>query len=227
MIGIIAAMDIEAQGFIALLENKQTATILGITYTTGNYAGKNVVVAVSGIGKVNAGMCTALMIEKFAPDAILSIGVAGSISLDVKLLDICVASFVCQHDFDTSAFGDPLGLLPGHKEVRMPCDAKLVEVLSSAASLCGNTIIAGMACGDQFIADKDKKLSLHKQYGAVACEMESGAIGQVAFQNGIPFAVVRVISDSLTDDAHMEYEVFKSKAAEKTICVVCDTIKKL
>lgn len=227
MIGIIAAMDIEAEGLIALLENTCAEQVLGITYTMGVYAGKNVVVAVSGIGKVNAGMCTALMLHKYEPEIILSIGVAGSISPEMKLLDICVASFVCQHDFDTAAFGDPLGLLPGHKEVQMPCDKRLVSALSDAASAYGNTVVAGMVCGDQFVASKEKKLALHEQFGAFACEMESGAIGQVAFQNSIPFAVVRVISDSLTDDAHMEYETFKLEAAKRTIRVVCDTIKKL
>ena len=227
MIGVIAAMDIEAEGLIEKLSSGTATEILGITFTQGILHGQPMVVAVSGIGKVNAGMCTALMIREFKPEMIFSIGVAGSISEKLNLLDICIASFVCQHDFDTSPFGDPLGLLPGHTQVCMPCDAHLVKVLEKSAAAYGNVFVDGMACGDQFIANIDKKLEIHRLFSACACEMESGAIGQVASQNRTPFAVVRVISDSLTDDAHMEYEVFKKKAAEKTVSVICDAVQAL
>ena len=227
MIGVIAAMDIEAEGLIEKLSSVSVTKILGITFTQGVLHGRAMVVAVSGIGKVNAGMCTALMIREFDPQMIFSIGVAGSISEDLNLLDICIASFVCQHDFDTSPFGDPVGLLPGHAQVCMPCDVHLIKVLEKSACTYGKTTVAGMACGDQFIASKDKKLAINRLFSASACEMESGSIGQVAFQNRIPFAVVRVISDSLSDDAHMEYEVFKKKAAEKTVSVICDAVKAL
>lgn len=224
MIGVIAAMDIEAQGLIEMLNAPVTHTILGITYTTGWLHNKEIVVAVSGIGKVNAGLCTALMLREFQPAKIFSIGVAGSISYQLKLLDVCIASFVCQHDFDTTAFGDAPGLLPGHNEVCMPCDTELIKVLHAAAKQHGDVSIAGMACGDQFISDKEQKLRIHTLFDADVCEMESGAIGQVAFQNHVPFAVIRVISDSLSDDAHMEYESFKLAAAKKTVAVISDAV---
>lgn len=76
MTGIICAMQIEADGIIALSQNTQTEEIAGMKFTTGTLNGKDIAVVVCGVGKVNAAMCAVVLIEKFNPDVVINSGVA-------------------------------------------------------------------------------------------------------------------------------------------------------
>ena len=74
MTGIICAMQIEADGIIALSQNTQTEEIAGMKFTTGTLNGKDIAVVVCGVGKVNAAMCAVVLIEKFNPDVVINSG---------------------------------------------------------------------------------------------------------------------------------------------------------
>ena len=119
MTGIICAMQIEADGIIALSQNTQTEEIAGMKFTTGTLNGKDIAVVVCGVGKVNAAMCAVVLIEKFNPDVVINSGVGGSLSPLVSIGDIVVATKSVQHDMNTTALGDRQG------EVSFPDGTKL------------------------------------------------------------------------------------------------------
>ena len=236
--GVIAAMKIEAEHIVAAMEDARTETVGGIEFTVGKIRMANeqaggeigeadVVVAVCGIGKVFAAMCAQTMIVKYNPSCIINTGVAGALAPDVGIGDVVIAEDVVEHDFDTSPFGDPPGLIPTLNVVKMHCSDKLrMSVLRNAAASVldeGNTKVFTdrvIATGDQFIADGAKKRWIVDTFGASACEMEGGAVGQVCTANQTPFAVVRTISDSADGGAVEDYPSFAKRSAEISAKIV-------
>ena len=228
MIGIIGAMTVEIEGLRALMTEKREETVSGIKFVSGMLEGKEVVTAVSGIGKVFAAICTEAMILKYDPDVVINTGVAGTLTDKLGIGDIAVARNVVQHDMDTSPLGDPRGLVSGINVIYFDADVKTSESLSrAAAELNINTLSGTVASGDQFIASKEKKQDITDTFGAVACEMEGAAIGHVCYVNGKPFAVLRAISDSADGHAEMDYPTFCKMAAENYINVVRGYLRSL
>lgn len=218
-IGIIAAMDLELNELKAAMADTETETVSGIEFVRGTVGGRPVVAAVCGIGKVYAAMCAQTMILRYAPDAIVNIGVAGTLTKDLGVMDIAIAGQVCQHDMDTSALGDPVGLVSGADRIYFPADLTIVGTLEQCADTLGFRHSTGtIASGDQFIHTPEKKQYLSEQFGAIATEMEGGSVGQVCFVNGVPFAVLRTISDG--DGGTMDYNTFAALAARNSIQVV-------
>ena len=218
-IGIIAAMDLELNELKAAMADTETETVSGIEFVRGTVEGRPVVAAVCGIGKVYAAMCAQTMILRYAPDAIVNIGVAGTLTKDLGVMDIAIAGQVCQHDMDTSALGDPVGLVSGADRIYFPADPAIVGTLERCADTLGFRHSTGtIASGDQFIHTPEKKQYLSEQFGAIAAEMEGGSVGQVCFVNGVPFAVLRTISDG--DGGTMDYNTFAALAARNSIQVV-------
>ena len=226
MTGIIGAMETEVNGIIALMENPIQKIISGITFTKGKIHGKDVVCAISGIGKVFAAMCAQTMILNFGATRIIHQGVAGSLSEHLNVFDIAIAKSLVQHDMDTTAIGDEIGLISGINIVYLPCDESLIEIAERAIKeLNLNSYKGVIASGDQFIASKEKKEEIKKNFSAIACEMEGGAVAQVCYVNKIPCLVIRAISDSADGKATVDYPEFVKKAAENSIKVI-DTIIK-
>ena len=218
-IGIIAAMDLELNELKAAMVDTETETVSGIEFVRGTVEGRPVVAAVCGIGKVYAAMCAQTMILRYTPDAIVNIGVAGTLTKDLGVMDIAIAGQVCQHDMDTSALGDPVGLISGADRIYFPADPAIVGTLEQCADTLGFRHSTGtIASGDQFIHTPEKKQYLSEQFGAIAAEMEGGSVGQVCFVNGVPFAVLRTISDG--DGGTMDYNTFATLAARNSIQVV-------
>lgn len=215
MTGIIGAMKIEVETIKALMENKKSEVISGVEYVTGTLHGKKIVTAVCGIGKVAAAMCAQTMILKYAPERIINTGVGGSLSEKLAIGDVAVAESLVQHDMDTSPLGDPVGLISGINVVNIPCDEKVVGTLIKCVeSLGGIKALKGViASGDQFIADASKKDYIKSNFNAVVCEMEGASIAQVCYTNGVPFGVVRAVSDCADGSSHMDYGEFLPMAA--------------
>ncbi len=215
MTGIIGAMRIEVETIRSLMENKRSEVVGGVEYITGTLHGKEVVTAVCGIGKVAAAMCAQAMILKFAPERIINTGVGGSLSEKLAIGDIAVAESLVQHDMDTSPLGDPLGFISGINIVNIPCDKKVVDTLAACVEkLDGVKALKGViASGDQFIADAAKKDFIKSNFDAVVCEMEGASIAQVCYTNGVPFGVVRAVSDCADGSSHMDYGEFLPMAA--------------
>jgi len=185
-----------------------------VDFVCGTIAGREVCAAQCSPGKVNAALCTQAMIDRFQPEAIINLGVGCSLRGDVRITDVVVASEVCQYDFDTSAIDGVKGLVLGDT-VKIPTDSALFNRLSAAARACGATVHTGcIASGDTFIASQALKDSIAKEFGAVCGEMEGGAIGQVCYLNGVPFAVIRTVSDGGDESAELDYPAFKEVAAK-------------
>lgn len=216
-IGIIGAMDVEVNGLVSRLENKNSETVSGITFYLGELLGKKVVIAKCGIGKVFAATCAEAMIIKYSPRLIINSGVGGALAKDLSTGDIVIADKLCQHDMDTSPIGDPVGLVSGINRIWFETDERAVSILTDAAmSLSLNAKIGSIATGDRFVATKGLKDEIVNNFGASACEMEGCAIAQVAFINNTPFVVVRAISDSADGEASMDYPTFLGIAAKNS-----------
>ncbi len=215
MIGIIGAMDIEVERIKSNMQSISSETISGTEFVCGTLWGLPAVVAVSGVGKVNASICTQTMILSYEPRFIINTGVAGGLSGNLNICDAVVATSVIQHDMDTSPLGDPVGFISGLDLIEIPTDEDLSEKLFTASTESGVKTIKGkIVSGDQFIGSAEKKAYLKSSFNADACEMESAAIGHTCYKSGVPFAILRTISDNADDSSPMDFPDFVKAAAD-------------
>ena len=218
MIGIIAAMNVEMESLRSHIENPVCETIGGVAYVSGRLEGRDVVTAVCGVGKVFAALCAQAMILRYQPEYIINTGVAGTLTGQLSVGDVAISSGVVQHDMDTSPLGDPPGLLSGIDKIVLPADEALAGRLAVCAQRLGiNTASGVIASGDQFGASAERKAFIVRQFGAIACEMEGAAVGQACYLSGVPFCVLRAISDSADGSSHMDYPAFTRLAAEQSV----------
>ncbi|MCI9273391.1 MAG: 5'-methylthioadenosine/adenosylhomocysteine nucleosidase [Clostridiales bacterium] len=229
MIGIIGAMEVEVEGLKEKLRDLSIDRVGMLEFSTGTLCGVECVIARCGVGKVNAAMCAQTMILRYAPSVVLNTGVAGGMGKGIAIGDLVVAENVVQHDMDTSAVGDPKGFLSGIDQVFIPCWKPLVTLIQETAQSgefppCH---LGTVATGDQFINNRETLKRLREEFGAAACEMEGGSIGQVCVSNRVPFAVIRAISDNADDDSHMDYQEFVGPAAQTSIRLVESLVKRL
>lgn len=224
-VGLIGAMEIEVAALRAAMTDAADEVVSGIRFTKGVLDGCPVVAAVCGVGKVAAAMVAEAMILRYGVDALLNTGVAGGLADCLVVGDIVLAENVVQHDMDTTALGDPAGLISGLNIVKIPADKALTECLHTAAQKAGFLPLCGtVASGDLFVAKAEDKARIKHLFDAVACEMEGAAIGQVAYTNGVPFAVLRAISDG---GDGMEFSEFVTLAAERSVAVTRAFCKEL
>ena len=221
MTGIIGAMSVEVEALKAKIEGAEREIVSGIEFVSGSLMGKPVVVAQCGIGKVFAAICAQTMIIKYGVKRIINTGVAGTLCEKVGILDFAVSTGVVQHDMDTSAIGDAVGLISGINIIEIPASKGLAERAIAIAREQGNGAEGGIiASGDQFINDRTKKAFIRDTFGAIACEMEGASIGQTCYVAGVDFVVIRCISDNASGEAEMEYPEMVSRAAVKSQALV-------
>ena len=226
-IGIIGALSDEVSEIISRLDGRITEQVGGIEFNTGSIYGKNVVIARCGVGKVFAAICAEAMIIKYSPALIVNSGVGGALDKSLRPLDIVFADKLVQHDMDTSPIGDPVGLISGINRVYFETDERARKILEDSAKEQGvNYLVGTVATGDKFISDKADKDRITELFGASACEMEGGAIAHTAFVNGVPFMVVRAISDSADGDACMDYPTFLPIATKVSTALTLALIEK-
>ena len=220
MLGIIGAMEVEVKELREMMENPQAQTVAGMTFYQGTIKGKEVVVVRSGIGKVNAGICSQILVDRYNVEGIINTGIAGSLKNEINIGDIVLATVSVQHDVDATGFGYPIGEIPQMGIKEFPADEKLRE-LAEACSKKANPDIqvfcGRVASGDQFISSKEKKNWISENFDAYCTEMEGAAIAQAAYLNNIPYLVVRAISDKADDSANMDYSEFEAKAVENSV----------
>lgn len=229
-IGIIGAMEEE----VAILKEKMSeVTVLekaGMEFFKGILGGQTVVVVRSGIGKVNAGICTQILADVFQVNAVINTGIAGSLKAEINIGDIVLSTDTMQHDVDAREFGYEIGQVPRMDTRTFPADDRLRE---TALQVCRKVnpeiqVFEGrVASGDQFVADKETKEKIIANTQAYCTEMEGAAIGQAAYLNGIPYLVIRAISDKADDSAHMDYPAFEKEAIRHTVNLVENMMKAL
>ena len=227
MLGIIGAMDVEVNSLKKMVANKTTESFADIEFVMGEIEGKEVCVAQCSPGKVNAALCTQLMIDKFDISAIINLGVGCSLDEKVVIKDIVVADDLCQYDIDITALGEEKGLINGINKVKIETDGALSSALEASAKACGCNVHRGtIASGDTFIGSTQLKNSINKDFGAICGEMEGGAIAQVCFINKIPFAVLRTISDGGDEAVQITYPELKEIAAEISCRIMLKFLEK-
>ncbi len=203
-IGIIGAMDEEIEAIIASMREKGSVETRVSTF----YQDDSLVVCRCGIGKVNAAACTQAMIDTFEVDAIINVGIAGSIGEGVCIGDVVVATELIEHDFDATGVGLKRGEIPRMKTSTFSCDDRLVYAAREGSlSVLGDKKVhlGTIVSGDEFVSSSQKKKDLRATFNALAAEMEGAAIAHVCYVNEIPFLVIRAISDNASDDANSEY----------------------
>lgn len=226
MIGIIGAMDVEVAALKSNIKNAVTTKIASIEFVCGTIENVMVCVAQCSPGKVNAALCTQIMIDKFQPDEIINIGVGCSLCEGVVIKNVVIATDVCEHDMNIMALGEPRGFINGLNTIKIPTDSVLSEALAQTAINCGEKIHRGtIASGDLFISSEKTKTKLNEKFGAICAEMEGGAIGHTCYANGVPFAVIRSISDGGDENSLIDYPTFKTIAAKISTSIIINYIK--
>ena len=228
-IGIIGAMDIEVAGLKADMEIKREVRKAKMDFCEGVLKGHDVVVVKSGIGKVNAAVCTQILVDEFQVNAVINTGIAGSLNAKIDIGDIVISTDVVHHDMDAVNFGYEPGQIPQMDVFSFAADETLAK-LAEEACLEVNPEISvfhgRIVSGDQFVADKAVKERIVNLFHGYCTEMEGASIAQAAYLNEVPFVILRAISDKADDSASEDYPTFEKKAAQHCINLVEKLLEK-
>ena len=229
-VGIIGAMEQEVARLKEVMENVSITTRAGMDFYEGVLEGKKVVVVQSGIGKVNAGMCTQILADLFQVEAVINTGIAGSLNNDINIGDIVLSTDVLHHDMDATGFGYPKGQIPQMDVFSFEADKALADLAEKVCEEVNPEIQVfhgRVVSGDQFIADKETKENISTLFAGYCTEMEGAAIAQTAHLNEVPFVVLRAISDKADDSASMDYPTFEKQAVAHSVRLVRGMMKNL
>ena len=228
-LGIIGAMDVEVAILKAKLENPTVTKVGRMEFFEGKLGGTDVVIVQCGVGKVHAAMCAQTLCDRFAVTHLVNTGIAGSLDNDLDIGDVLVSRDVMQHDFDCFHFGYPMCKIPGLDVVAFPADEGMIALAFEASESLkpGHTKMGRVATGDQFVATQELKDRIIERTQANCTEMEGGAIAQAAYVNGVPFVILRAISDKADNSVEMDYPVFEKMAAEHCAAVTELLAKKM
>ena len=219
-LGIIGAMEQEVETLLSLLENKNAAVRTGSTYYEGTLDGLDVVVVQCGIGKVNAALCVQVLCDCFGVTHVVNTGIAGSLCAQLDIGDLVISTDAMYHDVDCVHFGYTMGQMPGMPVAYQANENMTKQAFTAAEAVNpGHTRMGRVASGDQFVAERALKEKIISVTGALCTEMEGAAIAQAAYRNGIPFVILRAISDKADDSAEMDYPTFERIAAHRCAAV--------
>jgi adenosylhomocysteine nucleosidase len=220
-IGIIGAMDSEVRHLIARLENPETHEIAGRTFVRGTLAGCDAVVVQSGIGKVAAAVTAQILIDRFDVGTLINSGMAGGLDSRLAVKDLVIGTAAVQHDFDLTAFGHAKGYMRGEDDTvatAFCADKELVALAMDAAAAVlpasSKAITGVVASGDIFVDDSALKSRIIADFHAAATEMEGAAIAQTATDNGVPFLILRTISDLAEHQANVSFDELEAYAGQ-------------
>jgi adenosylhomocysteine nucleosidase len=239
---IMGAMESEVKLLTEHIEHKKDTVIQGIPFSTGIIHGKEVAITRSGVGKVNAAIITTLVIEHFRPSHILFSGIAGGLNPGMHPGDVIVAEKIAYHDYGRK--------WPDSFETwatRNPSDFKVNPMFFESDSLLLSIVknISGgiklqpigknipsirtgiILTGDMFLSDGRYGQKLRKKTGADAVEMEGAAVAQTAWQQKIPFLIIRSLSDSANDDAALDFTAYGKIASENSAALILGLLEML
>ncbi|MEJ8776390.1 5'-methylthioadenosine/S-adenosylhomocysteine nucleosidase [Pseudogracilibacillus sp. ICA-222130] len=227
-IGIIGAMDEEIALLQKQIKNQTIETVANTIYIKGTLETKDVVLVKSGIGKVNAAMTTAILMERYQPTFVINTGSAGGFSKALKVGDVVISDAVVHHDVDVTAFDYVHGQVP-----QMPATFKANETLVRQVRMILNEMeidseIGLIATGDSFMNDQTKVQTVRELFpNMIACEMEAAAIAQVCYQYNVPFVVIRALSDIAGQEAPMSFQQFLEVAATNAAKLIMEFVKRV
>ena len=219
-LGIIGAMEQEVETLLGLLEGKNTTIHAGTAFHAGKLDGCDVVIVQCGIGKVNAALCVQMLCDFYEVTHLVNTGIAGSLDAALDIGDLVISEDAMYHDVDVTNFGYVPGQMAG-MPASFQADSTLVKAAYAAAEAVnpGHTRMGRVASGDQFVCDQGLKDKIIAVTGASCTEMEGAAIAQAAYRNGVPFVIIRAISDKADNSADMDYPTFERIAAHRCAAV--------
>ena len=230
-LGIIGAMAVEVENLKNQMQQVKITCKADMEFCEGMLEGCPAVVVKCGVGKVNAALCVQILCDCFDVTHIVNTGVAGSLSAQLDIGDFVISRDAIYHDFTCFALNAnyTVGQVPGLSVRAFPADEKLMQYAFEAAnSLCpGHAHIGTVASGDQFVASREVKQQIIQDTNGLCTEMEGAAIAHGAWRNGIPFVVIRAISDKADDSAEMDYPTFEAIAAKRCALVTQAMAKRL
>ncbi|RAP78087.1 5'-methylthioadenosine/adenosylhomocysteine nucleosidase [Paenibacillus montanisoli] len=225
-IGIIGAMVEEIELLHKHVEKTGSFAKAGIEYVEGMLHGKRVVFCKSGVGKVNAAVCTQLLIDA-GVDCVLFTGVAGAVEPSLNIGDIVVSTSCLQHDMDCTPLGFARGQIPFQETWEFHAAPELVEIASQACETLfpGRSVKGKVLSGDQFVADRGEVRKMHEELGGACTEMEGAALAQVCVMNDVPFVVIRSMSDKADGSAHVNFNEFTVQASVNSHRIIDEMLK--
>lgn len=225
MIGIICAMEAEVEAMLSHMENKEDKKLFNMKVYEGMIASKQVVIALCGVGKVNAAMSTTLLLSQYELEAVINVGVAGGLLESQNPLDVVIARNVIQHDFDTSPIDGDEGL-----GLTCECDETLAAKFKACVDESGiSSWIGDVASGDIFVTLHNHFDRIRALFPSCVCaEMEAGAIAQVANSFNVPCLIIRTLSDvAPKEGSAMDFIAFTKKASTTAANVTANLLAQL
>ena len=228
-IAVIGAMEQEVEALRLAIGSPKTTVIANSEYTEGTYAGHEIVLLKSGIGKVNAAMSTTILLQHFKPDAVINTGSAGGFDESLEVGAVVISDEVRHHDVDVTVFGYEMGQVPGLPAAFMS-DTKLRKLAEDAVKELGQHQFATglIATGDSFMNDPVRVENVRTHFPHMkASEMEAAAVAQVCHQFDVPFVVIRALSDIAGKESSISFDEFLPTAAKHSTEIVLQVINKL
>ena len=230
IIGIIGAMELEVDTLKEKMEQTEIIKKANMEFHRGTLNGVPVVVVRSGVGKVNAAMCTQILADRFGVTNIINTGVAGSLNADLDIGDILVSVDAIHHDVDATVFGYKPGEVPQLGMREFVADERMADLAVASCERVNPDIQVRkgrVVSGDQFISSNEVKERLIAEFRGDCTEMEGAAIAHAATLNNIPFVIIRAISDKADNSAQMDYPEFERAAAIHSANLVLDYVTRL
>lgn len=227
-IGIIGAMELEVEELKAAMTVSRITKKANMEFYEGTLSDAPVVIVRSGVGKVNAALCTQILADLFGVTHIINTGVAGSLNPRLDIGDILISRDALHHDVDVTIFGYKPGEVPQLGLREFPADDRLAQLAKEVCEKVNPDIHAcfgRVVSGDQFISGNEIKERLIREYQGDCAEMEGASIAHGAYLNGIPFVIIRAISDKADNSAEMDYPVFEAAAAKHSAALVKELVK--
>ena len=215
MIGIIFAMEEELSSFLNLVKVDKVNKIYDLTFYEITINNRNVVLVISGVGKVNAARACQILIDKYNVKGVINVGVAGGVSENLAIGDIVIGERLVQHDFDITAFNHEKGYI-SNVGMYLSSSKKLITLIEKIMKKEKITYYKGViASGDIFITEEKMSKKIKNKFQALCVEMEGASIAQVCFLSHIPFLVLRSISDIPNNQNVITYENFLKESSMK------------
>jgi len=242
---ILGAFRDEVDLVRSQVQDKKEVFIQQIHFTEGLLKGRRVVVALSGVGKVNAAIATTLLLEHYHPSEVIFTGIAGAVDPDLSPGDLVIGVEVGYHDYGAlkpdslERWSTRNPVTNEQNPMYFPSDARLVQLAYSVSqttklertggndSTAPRVVRGRIITGDEFISSQAATTRLYKQLAASATEMEGAAVAQVCWQQKVPFVVIRSMSDHAGDNAHMDMDTFYHIAARNSASLVINIVAKL
>ncbi len=198
-IAVIDALEEEINSIKSEMEIISAKNIVGLDFIMGKMLGNNIVLVRSGMGKVNASICTQILIDMYAVDYVINVGVAGTLNNELSAADIIISDDVCYYDFDISIFGEQKGVIHRMDESFFKADGDLIAFAAKAIEDAGKNVNIGrIASGDRIINDDDEKNAIKNEFKALCIDMESCGIAHTCYLNKIPFVIISMVFDKLS-----------------------------